>query len=310
VIVDDLIASALPLTTPLVLAAVGGLINRTGGIVNIGLEGQMLLGALAAALASGYAANALPPAVAAAGWLPGVAAGALAGAVAGGLMSTVITRLRGNEIIVGLGFNIVIAGLIGYVLRTVLGGSGSLQVAGLVPLPKIDLPPVSGIPVLGAVVSGKDPLFWFAILLVPLTAVALRYTRWGLRLRATGAAEDSARSLGLPTSRIKDASGVVAGLLAGIAGAHLSLGQLGSFNEDMTAGRGYIALAAFYFGRTRPWPTAAACLIFGCFDAAQIRLQTQDVPAQLVQTIPYAVVVAVLAVTGVRAARTRTRRGV
>lgn len=299
-IIDDVIASALPLTTPLVLAAMGGLINRTGGIVNIGLEGQMLVGALAA----------VPAGAAAGAWLPGVAAGAMAGALVGLLMSLVITRLRANEIIVGLGFNIVIAALIGYILRVVRGGSGSLQMPGPVPLPTLTIPWVHDVPVLGALLSGKDPLFWCAVALVPFTALALRQTRWGLRLRATGAAEDSTRSLGLPTMRIRDTSTVLAGLLAGIAGAQLSLGQLGAFNEDMTAGRGYLALAAFYFGRSRPWPTAAACLIFGFFDAAQIRLQTHDVPAQLVQTIPYLVVVAVLAATGVRAARTRTRRGV
>jgi ABC-type uncharacterized transport system permease subunit len=302
-IVDDLLASALPLTTPLVIASIGGLINRTGGVVNIGLEGQMLIGALTGAIVSGAAGGA-------GGWLAGVAAGALAGAAVGLLMSLIITRLQANEIIVGLGFNIVIAALIGYVLRTVLGGSGTLQVKGLVPLPEIGIPGLAEVPVLGALLSGKDPLFWVAVVLVPLTALTLRETPWGLRLRATGASAESARSLGLPTLRIRDTSGVIAGLLAGVAGAHLSLGQLGSFHEDMTAGRGYIALAAFYFGRSRPWPTAAACLIFGFFDALQIRLQTQDVPAQLVQTLPYVVVVAVLAGTGIRAARVRTRRGV
>lgn len=296
-IINDLLASALPLTVPLLIASMGGLINRTGGVVNIGLEGQMLIGALAGAVVDGATGS----------WFPGVVAGALAGAVVGLLMSLIITRLRANEIIVGLGFNIVIAALIGYVLRSVLGGSGTLQVPGLVPLPEIGIPVPADVPVLGALVSGKDPLFWFALVLVPLTAVVLRRTAWGLRLRATGAAEDSARSLGLPTLRIRDTSGAVAGLLAGIAGAHLSIGQLGAFNEHMTAGRGYIALAAFYFGRSRPWPTAAACLIFGFFDALQIRLQTQDVPAQLVQTLPYVVVVAVLAATGIHAARTRTR---
>lgn len=296
--IDDLISAALLLATPLVITSMGGLVNRLGGIVNIGLEGQMLVGALVGAVVGGAASS----------WVAGVVAAALAGGVAGLLMSLVITRLRANEIIVGLGFNVVVAGVIGYVLRGVLGVSGTLRVEGLERLPRIRIPGIDGVPVLGALLSGKDPLFWFAVVLVPATAVLLTRTPWGLRLQATGAAEDAARSLGLPTLRLRDASSVVAGMLAGIAGEHLSVGQVGLFDEHMVAGRGYIALAAFYFGRSRPWPTAAACLIFACFDALQIRLQTADVPAQLVQTLPYIVVIVVLAVTGIRDHRLRTRQ--
>lgn len=296
--IDNLIVSALLLTTPLVIAAMGGLVNRRGGIVNIGLEGQMLVGALVGAAVSGATRS----------WVVGVLAAAGAAGVVGLLMSLVITRLRANEIIVGLGFNIVAAGVVGYVLRGVLNVSGTLRVDHLDPLPDLSIPGLRDVPVLGALLSGKDPLFWFAVILVPAVALILRRTAWGLRLRATGAAEDATRSLGLKTLRIRDVSSLVAGALAGVAGAHLSLGQVGLFNEHMVAGRGFIALAAFYFGRSRPWPTAAACVVFGSFDAIQVRLQTNDVPAQLVQTLPYAVVVIVLAVTGIRESRTRSRQ--
>lgn len=296
--IDALIASALLLVTPLVIASMGGLVNRCGGIVNIGLEGQMVVGAFVGAVVSGHTRN----------WLLGVLAAAAAGGVVGLAMSLVITRLRANEIIVGLGFNIVTAGVIGYILRGVLNVSGTLRVDHLDALPDLSIPGVRDVPVLGALLSGKDPLFWFAVLLVPLIALLLRRSAWGLRLRATGAAEEATRSLGLPTLRIRDASSVVAGVLAGIAGAHLSLGQVGLFNENMVAGRGFIALAAFYFGRSRPWPTTAACVVFAFFDALQVRLQTHDVPAQLVQTLPYAVVVIVLAITGIRQSRIRTRQ--
>jgi general nucleoside transport system permease protein len=136
----------------------------------------------------------------------------------------------------------------------------------------------------------------------------LKNTAAGLRLRATGDSFDATRALGLPASRIRDTAGVLAGALAGIAGAHLVLGQVGLFNEDMVAGRGFIALAAFYFGRARPLPTALACLLFAVFDAGQARLQTVGVPAQLVQTLPYVVVIAVLTVTAVRDVRGKARR--
>jgi simple sugar transport system permease protein len=296
-VIDALVASSLLLWTPIVLAAIGGMINRCGGIVNIGLEGQMLAGAFIGAVVSGATGN----------WFVGVVAAAAIGAVLGLLMSLTITRLGANEIIAGLGFNIVVAGLIGYLLRGVLNVSGTLRVEGLDRLPQLRIPVLADVPVLGALLSGKDPLFWFAVALVPIVALLLRRTAAGLRLRATGSAEDAARSLGLPTMRLRDVSTVIAGLLAGIGGAHLSLGQVGIFNDAMVSGRGFIALAAFYFGRSRPWPTAAACLLFAFFDAAQVRLQTEGVPTQLVQTLPYVVVIVVLAATGIRNARTRTR---
>jgi ABC-type uncharacterized transport system permease subunit len=281
--IQGLLTSALLLWTPLALAALGGLLHRVSGVVNIGLEGQILAGALVGALISGATGN----------WALGVLAAGAASGLLGLLMSLCITRLGANEIITGLGFTIVVSGLIGYLLRSVFEVSGTLRVAGLDPLPDI---------------LGMDPLFWLAILLVPVIAWALKNTAAGLRLRATGDGFDASGALGLPTSRIRDIAGTVAGVFAGVAGAHLVLGQVGLFNEDMVAGRGFIALAAFYFGRAKPLPTALACLLFAVFDAAQARLQTAGVPAQLIQTLPYIVVIAVLTVTAVRDARGKARR--
>jgi simple sugar transport system permease protein len=279
--IPGLLHSALLLWTPLALAALGGLLHRISGVVNIGLEGQMLGGALVGALMSAQ------------GWLIGTLAAGATGAVLGLVMSLTITRLGANEIIAGLGFTIVISGLIGYLLRSVFSVSGTLRVQGLDPLPDV---------------LGMDPLFWLAVLLIPVITWALKHTAAGLRLRATGDGFDAAGALGLPTSRIRDIAGVLAGVLAGIAGAHLVLGQVGLFNEDMVAGRGFIALAAFYFGRSQPWATALACLLFAVFDAGQARLQTAGVPAQLIQTLPYVVVIAVLTVTAVRDVRGKARR--
>jgi ABC-type uncharacterized transport system permease subunit len=256
----------------------GGLLHRVGGVVNIGLEGQMLAGAFVGALASGAAQN----------WAVGVLAAGAAGGAVGLLTSLAITRLHANEILAGLGFTIVVSGLTGYLLRTVFDVSGTLRVGGLDPMPRW---------------LGTDPLFWLAIVLVPVIWWALGNTVAGLRLRATGDGFDAAGALGLPVDRIRDAAGVLAGILAGFGGAHLVLGQVGLFNEDMVAGRGFIALAAFYFGRARPLPTALACLLFAVFDAAQSRLQTTGVAAQLIQTLPYVVVITVLTVGAVRAAR-------
>jgi simple sugar transport system permease protein len=280
--ITGFLASVLLLWTPLALAAMGGLLHRVGGVVNIGLEGQMLAGALVGALVSGATEN----------WALGVLAAGAAGGLIGLLMSLCITRLGANEIIAGLGFTIVISGLIGYLLRSVFDVSGTLRIAGLDSMPRI---------------WGTDPLFWLAVLLIPVIAWALKNTAAGLRLRATGTGFDATTALGLPANRIRDTAGVLAGVLAGIAGAQLVLGQVGLFNEDMVAGRGFIALAAFYFGRARPLPTALACLLFAVFDAGQARLQTVGVPAQLVQTLPYVVVIAVLTVTAIREVHRKAR---
>ncbi len=296
--IDSIINSTLLLAVPLVLAALGGAIHRRAGVVNIGLEGQMLVGAFVGILVSAATGS----------WIAGVLAGGLGGALTGLVMSLVITRLSANEIIVGLGFNIVALGIVGFVLRAVFGVSGTLRFPEQPRIPRITIPGIDEIPVLGAILSGKDVLFWFAVLLVPFLAWAFANTRWGIRTRATGVSERASASLGVRTLGLRDTAGMLAGLLAGLGGVALALGVSGLFNENMIAGRGFVALAAFYFGRSKPLPTALACLLFSFFDALQIRLQTSGgFPADLIQTLPYIAVVAVLAWAGFTGLRRRTR---
>lgn len=294
--IERILASAAVLATPLLLAAIGGLINRRGGLINIGLEGMMLVGAFVAAITSAATGS----------WLLALAAAAAAGAVVGLLFSWSVTRLRANEIIAGFGLNIFVAGVIGFLLTRLFGSSSSLRPEGMVRLPRLHLPLLEDVPLLGVIVSGRDPLTWLAWALIPVVAWVLYRARWGLHLRAVGAAPTAALAIGLPVLRIRDTSTTIAGALAGLGGAHLTLGIVGLFSDSMIAGRGFIAFAAFYFGRARPWPTAAACVLFAIFDATQVRLQGQNVPVELVQTLPYVAVIAVLVFTGVRTARART----
>ncbi len=295
--IDNVIHAALVMTTPVLLAALGGLINRVGGLVNIGLDSMMLAGALIGLMLASITGS----------WAGALLGAAMIGAVLGLLMSLAVTRLQANEIIVGLGFNIAVAGLVRFFIKTVYESSGTLALPDVARLPRIDIPYVADIPLLGAILSGHDPLTWAAWLMVPVTAWFLSSTRAGLRLRATGAAPQAARALGLNPLTIRDASTVFAGLMAGLAGAYLSIGVVGIFNEGITAGRGFIALAAFYFGRNRPWLTALGALIFGFFDAFQIRLQGRGIPAELVQTLPYLMVIVVLTLMAlaVRSARSK-----
>lgn len=287
---STVISSSLILVVPLLLAAMGGLIHRASGIVNIGLEGQMLIGALVGAVVSGATGN----------WVVGMFAAALAGAASAWLMTLVITRLKANQIIVGLGFNILAAGMIGFVLSWHMGVSGTYRVPGLDRLPRYDIAWLDSIPVLGALFNHKDLVFWLTLLLIPFLVWVLRSTRFGVRVRAAGDAEQAAASQGLNILTIRERAGLIAGLLAGLGGAYLSIAQVGLFNEEMVAGRGFIALAAFYFGRARPVPTALACLVFAFFDALQVNLQSSSSTSQLLSTLPYLSVLIALAIAAYR----------
>jgi ABC-type uncharacterized transport system permease subunit len=288
--IGGVLTAAAPASTAILLAAIGGLINRQGGIVNIGLEGMMLAGAFAAVAVDARLGS----------WPAGVLAAAATGGVVGLLFSWTITRLGADQIIAGLGLNLLVLGLIGYLLPVRFGVQGTYLPPGLLGLPKIDLPLVAAIPGLGPVLSGHDPLTYLAWLSVPLSSFFLYRTAWGIALRATGADDEAARAAGLATRRWRDFSSVVAGLLAGLAGAQLSLGVVTLFNKNMTAGRGFIALAAFYFGDARPWPTAGAAILFGVFEAASFHFGSSGLAPQLVQMLPYLVVVLSLTLVAVR----------
>ena len=257
----------------------------------------MLAGALLGVVVSGHTGS----------WVLGIAAASLTGGVTGLLMTLVITRLRANEIIVGLGFNILVAGVIGFVLRWKLGVSGTLRMDGLARVPRWHVDFLQHLPVARELLNNKDILFVLALLLVPATAWMLRNTAYGLRLRSAGDSPSAAESLGVNVLLMRETAGFVAGLLAGIGGGYLSLAQVGLFNSEMIAGRGFIALAAFYFGRNKPVPTAVACVIFAFFDALQVSLQTGTSVGQLLTTLPYLIVVVALALSASQQ-RSRARK--
>lgn len=286
---STVISSSLLLLVPLLLAAIGGMLHRASGIVNIGLEGQMLIGALLGVVFSALTGS----------WIVGSLAAMLVSGVGGLVMTLIITRLNANMIIVGLGFNIFVAGVIGFVLRWKFGISGTLRMDNLDRIPRWDIPGIGDLPIFREFFNGKDVVFVLALLLMPASLLLLRHTRFGLRLRAAGDAPAAAESLGVATKRLQESAGFIAGALAGLGGAYLSLAQVGLFNSEMIAGRGFIALAAFYFGRNRPIPTALACLLFAFFDALQVSLQTGSAFGQLLTTLPYVMVVVALAASAI-----------
>lgn len=289
----QILASTVVLTTPILLAAMGGLINRQGGIVNIALEAKMLAGAFAAVVVSSATGS----------WIAAVIAAALTGAGVGYLFSLAVTRANANMIIAGLGLNILVAGLIGFVLSRLYGTSGTLRLPDTVLLPRV-LPESTGaIPLVGPMLAALDPLTIFGWLTVAVLPFWLIHTRLGLRLRAAGDAPQVVHAIGLRERNLKDFGTTFAGFYSGLAGSHLALFSIGLFNEGLTAGRGFIALAAFYFARNRPVGTAFVCLFFGFLDASQIRLQTAGYPPKLIGTLPYVMVVISLCVAAWNAKR-------
>ncbi|MEZ5811347.1 MAG: ABC transporter permease [Rhizobiaceae bacterium] len=289
-IVEQVIAASITLTTPILLAAMGGLVNRQGGIVNIALDAKMLAGAFVAVVVSSATGS----------WLAAVVAAAIAGAAIGYLFSLVITRAGANMIVAGLGLNVLVAGALGFILNWFYDSSGTLRLPEVVLLPRFMPETVEKIPVIGLALSELEPLTVFAWASVLALPFLLANTRAGLRLRATGNAPQVARAMGIGERSVQDGSTAVAGFFSGLGGAHLALASIGLFNEGLTAGRGFIALAAFYFGRDKPIATALVCLLFGFLDATQIRMQTAGLPPKLIGTIPYLMVLVALCVAGWR----------
>jgi simple sugar transport system permease protein len=273
-------AATLRITVPYALAAMGGALSERGGVVCLALEGIMLHGALAYVL--GAHASGDP-------WL-GLLCAVLAGVATAALHALVTVVFRADQITSGIGLNLLAAGLTRFVLVTVFhSSSNSPRVAGL---PDLPLGPLAQLPALGPLLA--TPLVPLTLALVPLTVWLVYRTPFGLRLRATGERPEASAALGLPVGRIRFLGLALCGALTGLAGAWLASEQH-SFTDGMTSGRGYIAIAAMIVGKWHPAGAAAACLLFGATEAAQIALQGSAFPSALLQALPYAVTMLALA---------------
>lgn len=277
--------AAIALGAPLLLAALGELVSETAGVLNIELEAMMLAGALAAVTGTGYSDGSL---------LAGFLTGAAAGVAVAGLHGLLSFRFGTNQVVSGVILNILALGatsfFFGSVVRPNLPGNvGTLST--------LRIPLFAEIPVVGPILFEHDLVVYLAYLAVPAVAFLLSRTHFGLRLQAAGENPAAAAALGADPGRTRWQALVVCGALAGTGGAQLVLASLGLFTENVTAGRGFIALAAVIFGRWRPMGTAGAVLLFAAADAFQIRAQVLDfgVPSQLLVALPYLVTLAALA---------------
>jgi simple sugar transport system permease protein len=277
------LAASVRVATPLLFAAIGETVTERAGVINLGLEGAMLAGALASALgASGGA------------WA-GVGAGMLAGAVVAAVFAAWVVGARVNQIIAGTAVTLACVGLTGTIYRQAYGAGGpGLSLPTLGPLP---VPGLSRIPVLGPALFAQPALTYLSLVLVPVVWWALYRTRLGLALRATGEASDLARAAGVPVGRLRFWATVFGGALAGLGGASLVLAQVGTFAEKMTAGRGYVAIAIVVLGRWHPAGVALAALLFGAATALQFLFQSLGlaVPYQFFLMLPYVLTLFALA---------------
>jgi ABC-type uncharacterized transport system permease subunit len=293
------IDSAVRLAVPLLFACLAGLYAERAGVFDIGLEGKMLIAAFAAGAVA---------AVSGSSWL-GLLAAVLASSCFALLHGFATITHRGNQIVSGVAINIIAAGLTAQLGVTWFERGGQTpQLAARSRFLEIDLPGaalVRDIPVLGSiysgVVSGHSLLVYIAFLMVPFTWWVIYRTRFGLRLRAVGENPAAADTAGISVAYQRYMAVLCGGILCGFAGSYLSIAQSSSFVRDMTAGKGFIALAALVFAKWRPFPAVAACLLFGLLDAVNIRLQGTPIPGigilpvQLMQAVPYVLTVALLA---------------
>lgn len=295
-----LIADAtLRVAAPLVLAALGGLFCERAGVVDIALEGKMLGAAFAAAAAAWASGSA---------WI-GLGAGLAASTALAMVHGYACVTHKGDQVVSGMAINILVAGLAPALALAWFGiGGQTPTLSGEARFHPVDLPlsgALADVPVLGAVyagiVSGHFITVYAAFAAVPLTAWIVYRTRFGLRLRAAGENPEAVDTAAISVERVRYRALAATGVLCGIAGAGLSTAQTASFVRDMSAGQGFIALAALIFGKWRPWPAMFACLLFAFADALQARLQGVDVPGigvipvQAIQALPFALTIVVLA---------------
>lgn len=279
------LASSLRQSTPLVLGALCGLIGERSGIVNIGIEGQMLMAAFIGFLANVYTGN----------LFLAVLAGVAAGALMGGFLGIMSIDLKMDQIIGGTVINILALGLTSFFYQAGLTTQGKLQ--------PINLGALANLPLIGPVLFNNPPITYITLILVALVHFVLFHTRWGLRTRVIGEHPSAADTVGINVKMMRYVNITIGGAIAGLAGAYLTLEAVGSFERAMTNGRGFVALAVMLFGKRTPLGAWGAALLFGFATALQTQLQFGgeiNIPHQFIGMLPYVLTILVLAGFGGR----------
>jgi simple sugar transport system permease protein len=280
-----MLVSSLVRATPIGLAALSGLYSERSGVVNIGIEGMMLIGAFVSVLFASVTGN----------QFVGIIAGIAFGMLMGLLHAVLCIRYRVNQIISGTGIIILALGLTSYLQRAFLNVYPGLNAPGPA-IPALPIPLLWRIPVLGPLFFNQSPIIYTMIVLVVFTHVFMYNTKWGLRVRSVGEHPRAADTLGINVFKIRYISVLISGAIAGLAGSYMSIGAAGRFNEGMTAGKGFLGLAAMIFGNWNSGGAFLGSLIFGFFDSWQEKLSLLQIgiPVDLLGMAPYIATMIVL----------------
>ena len=273
--------SIFRVTTPILLAALGAMITSRAGVVNIGLEGIMLFSALAGVVTSAWTQSAAV----------GLLAAILVGVLISALMAYVMLVLRSDITLTGFAVNALGSGCTVFLLYVICNDKGISSSLASKVLPKVNLPLIQDIPFVGKVLSGHNIMTYVAFLLIIVIYWLVNKTPLGLRIRAVGENPHAAESVGIKVTRIQSIAMLISGVLAGMAGAYMSMGYVSWFARDMMAGRGFIALAAQQLGQGTVVGSMLASLAFGAADSLANNLQALRLPSEFVQSIPYAVTI-------------------
>ncbi len=292
----DFVYTTIRVMTPILFAALACMVFTKGGIDSIGTEGIMLLCALAGALGSYFTQNA---------WL-GVLTAMLVGAALACVFGYVTLTLKSEPILAGIALNTLASGLTIFLVFYACGEKGSTQSLMSPGIPNANIPILENIPVLGPILSGHNLLTYIGIIITIVMIFFLYRTPTGLRIRSVGENAHAAESVGVNVMKYKYTALIIAGALAGLGGAFMSLGYVSFFSKEMIAGRGFIGMAAEAMGRGTPIGVLLSSLVFGAADSLSIRLQMLNFPPQLIQTIPY--VITIVAISVYSYSRSRTKR--
>lgn len=272
-----LITGTLAGATPILLAALGGAYTFYAGMFNIAMEGMLLTGAFCAVLGSYFFG----------GWAAGLVCAVLGSLLLSGLFILFAIVLKTDEFVTGIALNLFAVGATTYLLRQIFNVKGSLTGPRLEAIPALHLPLLDQVPVLGEILSGQNLMIYVAAVATGVSAWLIFRTRFGLRLRAAGYNAASLDASGVPAAGIRARALLLCGVLCGLGGAFLSLGYVRLFAENMSAGRGWISLAAIILVNGNPWGVALIALVFGFADGLGLFLQTFAVPAQFTGMVPY-----------------------
>ncbi|NSZ20024.1 ABC transporter permease [Agrobacterium vitis] len=276
--------ASMRLAMPIMLAALGGIFAERSGVLNIALEGMMLAGSFTGFVAAYTTGNL---------WL-GVVAGMLAGTAVGAVLMLYAVLIGSNQVVVGVAINLLIVGVTSFLYRSVFGvGTATPRVSSFAP---VDLAWLSNLPLVGPLLFHQAPIVYVGLILVPVVWIVMTKTAFGWQVTAAGEHPEALETLGISVTRTRFICLLMSGLLAGLGGAFLSLSATGIFIDNMTAGRGYIALAILVLGRRHPLGVLLAAMLFGAADALQLRGQTLGIalPYQAFLTLPYILTILVL----------------